>query len=564
MRTTLQTLFLFLFLTLISNTVFAQPANDNCADAVAIGEVSDYAFSTVMATTDGPNHPNDCISSGTTPDSVYNDVWYAYTPTFTGWAEWSLCGTADYDTKIVVYNSGATCPLSDGDLFECSEDGTGCAGATSEVVFPVTMGETYILRIGGYGDGSPGEEGTGTFYIIETTPPPPGPDNDDCPDAIEVMLGVDQSFNSTNATTDGPAHPSALCFAFGDDFVNADIWYYFTAPATTTIEWSTCNLITWDTRMAVYQAGATCPLSDGDLLVCNDDGSGCDNFTSYLTFPVEQGETYLLRLGGYLTSDNGVGTFDLNDIVPPEPPSNDVCTENPDTVSAIVSPDQADLGEGVNEGTTLYGTQDAGVPPCVNNGEFSDVWYKFNNEGYKNIEVRFLVVTDSSGFIFEIYDDCGTPALDTANGGTLTNTCFSILTGDDFVTDTIRGFPITPTDYYVRVSTRITFDDPGEFWFQLVSDEVVSNEEHFTIEKASIFPNPVNDIAIVDLDLKESAQTTFEVFNNLGQVVFREEKGNLLQGNQKFEIATSNFTSGIYFLKITAGQKQKILKFIKQ
>lgn len=562
MRTTLQSLFLYLALAGLPILIDAQPANDNCADAISIGEVGIYYFDNMMATTDGSNHPNDCASSGASPDSIFNDIWFLYTASFTGYAKWSTCGSANFDTKIVVYNPGSTCVPGDGQVLTCSEDHAGCSGATSEVVFPVTMNESYLLRLGAWGDGPPGEEGEGTFFILETIPPPPGPDNDDCLDAIEVFLGEGQPFESTNANTDGPGHPSASCFAFGNDFVNADIWYYFTSPITGTVEWFTCDFINWDTRLAVYQAGATCPLSDGDLLACNDDGAGCADFTSYLTFPATMGETYMLRLGGYTTSDYGTGSFSLNDIIPPPPPANNNCLEYTDS-AFVVSPANADIGDGVAPGTTLHATQDADVPPCITNGELYDVWFKFNNEGITDLEVRFLVETEGSGFIFEIYEDCQTPALDTANGGILSNTCFSVVAGEVYIVDTITGFPELPTDYYIRVSTNITYDPPGAFWFQLVSDQVVSNRDPFLLEKASIFPNPVRGIATVEMDLKEPAQTTFEVFNGLGQQVYFDDKGNLMEGNYKFDLNTSTFGTGIYFLKIKAGEKQKILKFIK-
>ena len=92
---------------------------------------------------------------------------------------------------------------------------------------------------------------------------------------------------------------------------------------------------------------------------------------------------------------------------------------------------------------------------------------------------------------------------------------------------------------------------------------MVSNQDRFSIEKASIFPNPVKRIATIDLDLKESGHTTFEVFNGLGQRVYWDDKGNLSEGNYKFDLQTTNFGTGLYFLKIKSGEKQKVLKFIK-
>lgn len=557
---------LFYLMLLCSVSVFAQPANDNCADAEAIGEVTDLAFTTEMATTDGPNHPDDCVSSGSTPDSIFNDIWYAYSPTFTGWVEWTMCGSATFDTKIAVYGPMASCPVANEDLYVCSEDAGGCAGATSAVSFEVTMGETYLLRLGGYGDGGPGESGTGTFTVAETDPPPPAPDNDMCADAIEVMLGENIPFNSINANTDGPDHPDASCFAFGNDLVNSDIWFYWVAPNTATIELSTCDLVFFDSRLAVYAAApGDCPLADEDLVACNDDGAGCSGFTSLLSFDATAGETYLIRVGGYLESDTGEGVFNLLEIIPPEPPANDDCAVNPEAMM-VVTDEQASNFEGLVLGSTSNGSQDAGVPSCINNGEFFDVWYTFNSGMDTTLELRFSILTEESGFIFELFDDCMTPAADTSSGGALLTTCVDIPAGSEFLIDTLEGFPGVPTDYYVRVSTRITFDAPGDFSMFLIGTQVdaVNNEELYQLENVRLYPNPVSNLAQVELDLESSANVQLEVFNTVGQTMGFEDEGQMASGKHLLELNTNTLSPGIYFLKVIADDKQRVMKFVKE
>ena len=55
------------------------PANDNCANAAVVGNVTNLAFSTVGATHDGPGA---CMTS--------SNIWYKYTATCTGSATFSL------------------------------------------------------------------------------------------------------------------------------------------------------------------------------------------------------------------------------------------------------------------------------------------------------------------------------------------------------------------------------------------------------------------------------------------------------------------------------------------
>ena len=134
--------------------------NDDCAGAIPI-YLGNTNFSTLDATTDGPSHAS-CEFDGQT----YNDIWFAYTDTCGGSLRVSTCDTANYDTDLVVY-SGCDCPVSDAELLGCDDDTTGCAGYTSEVTVPVSLGECYLIRIGGYGDD---DQGTGTVLLECVSP----------------------------------------------------------------------------------------------------------------------------------------------------------------------------------------------------------------------------------------------------------------------------------------------------------------------------------------------------------------------------------------------------------
>ena len=559
MKKTLQ-FFLCITLLFFSLTSSAQPANDNCADAMVITEGDNQAFTTVDASSDGAAHADDCASSGTTPDSTYNDVWYSYTASFTGQAEWTFCGTANYDTKIYVYGTGAMCPPTDSDIIGCSEDAPGCADATSAATFDVTMGETYLLRVGGYGDGGPGESGSGTFNLSEFISN--APDNDDCANAAVIMLGAGQAVDNTDATTDGPEHPNNPCFGFGDNTIQSDIWYSFTSPITGSVQWSTCNLVNFDSRLGVYPGSIGCPFSDADLLACNDDGGGCDAFTSSLIFDVVMGETYLLRLGGY-DGEMGSGTMDLLDIIPPDPPANDLCS-NPESVF-VMTPQQADDDEFEFSGTTIAAGFDSDAflfPKCIGNtngGEFADVWYTFDPQGLDEVELRFLTFTADATFYFDLWEDCDSLAM-----APVMEDCFFIDGAVDPVyTDTIISIPPTQNLYYIRISTRLTSDIPGDFIFQLVGD-VIDKVEELTLTELRFYPNPVNDIGKLEFELPKSDDIQIEIIDILGQRVYFEDKGKLSAGAHNYSFNLDIFSQGIYFLTVRSDEQVKSLKFIKE
>lgn len=111
------------------------------------------AFSTIGATTDGPDEPNACLFFGNS--QVSNDLWYCYTATCTSDAAVSLCGSS-YDTKVAVYD-GCGCPSAE--AMACNDDGCGSdvTNVQSRVTVPMVSGHQYLIRVGGYigatGDG---------------------------------------------------------------------------------------------------------------------------------------------------------------------------------------------------------------------------------------------------------------------------------------------------------------------------------------------------------------------------------------------------------------------------
>ena len=89
----------------------APPANNNCANAEAVGNVTNKYFSTVEATFDGPTVPTPCLYSP--------DIWYSYTATCDGEVTVSLNGSS-YDTKMAVYD-GVECPATIARIIDCND-----------------------------------------------------------------------------------------------------------------------------------------------------------------------------------------------------------------------------------------------------------------------------------------------------------------------------------------------------------------------------------------------------------------------------------------------------------
>ncbi|MEM8586379.1 MAG: T9SS type A sorting domain-containing protein [Bacteroidota bacterium] len=548
-----------------NTALWAQPANDDCSGAIEIMLDANVEFSTIGASDVGPNVMG---CGGFTPaenDSIPADIWFTYTATADGFLEWSNCGTADYDSRMAVYAADDACSVTNDDLIACNDDGTACADNTSEMLFPATAGQTYILRLGGYADATiPATSGTGTVTLTVRDDILP---NDFCATATTITLGEDQPITNVGATTDGPSHPgNEVCFGFNFPTMDADVWFDYTADLTGTVRFNLCGSISFDSRIAVYAPGSACPPEDGDLLFCNDVGTDATcppgQFHSDLFFDVVEGETYKIRVGGFATGGQGSGTFDFTEETPPEPPSNDLC-ENAIPVD-IVSFEEAENGDGFVSGTTVAATIPSSgfIPPaCANpTGDFASVWYSFESNGNEEVQVDISRLEAGSNFIVELFTDCDT-RIDTTGG----NNCSFVVDDVSFISDTVTGLPAGESvTILVRVMTFTIFDPAGGFALQVSGATPSRIRELSVVENFTMFPNPVGEYATIDFNLKRAKDLSLDVIDMLGRKVETVDLGQLRAGPQRYTFSTSQLQSGMYTLWLNDGLAGRQIKMMKR
>jgi hypothetical protein len=136
---------------LVALSALAQGADD-CLSAQPLKGYGTYAFDTSAATTDGLS---DGLCNFFGNQQIFNDVWFCYTATEAGVIEVSTCAQTSLDTKIAIY-AGCSC---DGPVVACSDDN--CSLQTT-VSAAVAAGESYLIRVGGYGEAS---FGSGTITV---------------------------------------------------------------------------------------------------------------------------------------------------------------------------------------------------------------------------------------------------------------------------------------------------------------------------------------------------------------------------------------------------------------
>ncbi len=109
------------------------PPNDECVDAIALGEGISGPFLTGGASLVDPF----ACGGGGAPD-----IWFTYTPFVNGDFSINLCGS-DYDTAMELF-TGDCGALT---LLECNDDS---CGLQSGVFYCGVAGETYTFRVGGW------------------------------------------------------------------------------------------------------------------------------------------------------------------------------------------------------------------------------------------------------------------------------------------------------------------------------------------------------------------------------------------------------------------------------
>lgn len=300
--------------------------NDDCTNALAVG-TGTFSGDTTHATQDG---------STTCGSGANLDVWYQYTPEFSGTATIDTEGSTGLTDTVLSVHSG--CLGTTANEIECDDlSGT---GLLSTITMPVVAGETYLIRVAGFNNS------TGSFTLNIAGPDCGAPVNDDCMNPTEICPG--EYYGTTAcATNDG----DASC-AFSN--TSPDVWYTYTPRFSGTMIIDTCDSL-YDTALGVYSG---CP---GDLtteLECDDTGGPC-GVRSRIEMDVVSGTTYLIRVSGF---NGNSGSYILG-LSGPQC-ENDVCAN-----ARLID-------TGTHYGT-LQGASNTGEANCGSSADSLDMFYEF-------------------------------------------------------------------------------------------------------------------------------------------------------------------------------------------
>jgi hypothetical protein len=281
----------------------APPPNDTCATATAVGEGT-FNFNICGAyVADGIN-----CTGGT----EVGDVFYRYTPTFTGEARFQTCGST-FDTGLEV--------LSDcgGGVLACNNDvtsrglvGTTCSSSRSLISrLSVTAGVPVIVRVSALGAPFTNSPTSGALTISQA---PAAPVNDLCSNATVVGLGT-FAFNLAEAADDYTMGTD-VCSGAGNTTSNRDVWFKVNAPCGGTISVDTCGSTITNPMLHIMSADCF-----GTILACNDNVgtvTGCTSNQARITNYVASGPVLIrVAASGSSAPNSGLGQITITGTITP-------------------------------------------------------------------------------------------------------------------------------------------------------------------------------------------------------------------------------------------------------
>ncbi len=534
------------------------PENDNCWTATNV--TNDLPYQDITRTSGNTN--NGYVTPAGCGAGMNNGLWYTFTAQVNG--EFNIESlTPDFDHEIGVYLVGDCFnPAS----FVCIDNAdAGGSGSSETLSFNAIEGVQYFINIGYFSFNTylqtSGDLDINMFYSA--------PANDDCANAEVITDGATETGTTLTATDVDALTPcedgggDGSCTDGGTGAINfgSGVWYKYTSTSTETITISTANVGTdYDTELQVWSGACgalTCVGGDDD----GGDGTGhisdsqfCWQSTGSSATPVD----YYIYVDGHFTQiGNFVLTLNADQSTVAAVPANNECA------NAEVITDGA-----TETGTTIGATANEGIVDCGLTGGGGSCGAGIGDGNGNYTEGVFYVYTSTS---------TETITISTENAGTNYDTELSVWSGacgafvcvgsDDDSGDgstgsnnselcwLSTGSASNPVDYYIQVSGFAS--NVGNFELTLNTDQstVVSTED-FEQFGFSIYPNPVNNILSID---SQEIITKVSIFNLLGQEV---KTSNPETNNVSVDV--NNLDSGVYIVKLVAGDKKSTKKFIKK
>ena len=115
----------------------------------------------------------------------------------------------------------------------------------------------------------------------------------------------------------------------------------------------------------------------------------------------------------------------------------------------------------------------------------------------------------------------------------------------------VGGYTIIDNDSTIIVSSNGKYNSGEKKDIKLVSSIGLNDVEN-NISSINVYPNPVKDIATLDITLSESSNATIQVVDLMGRTLIDLGTKSFKAGQNSIELNTTNLSNGMYFVKINS------------
>ena len=496
----------------------------------------------------------------------------------------ALTGATDVDSLEVAWNWTASSPTYPVTSFNISYVMAGNGGAydgTEVVANGLNLADTVFntnLLAGGVYEvyvqaACAGTNDTSSYFGPITLVMPLS--NDTVCGAENLAVdGTLYTFNNTGATislNEAPIAPPAdgaqVTTGWTNSTLNGTTWFTFQAPASGSVRVNG-NAINYNGQIAVYEITDCADFATFSLVAANDNEIGGPSLAPNFTIcGLTPGDTYYLMQDGF-NATTGNYSITITPIVLEAGTANsvtDICTGSDIDLFTTVA--------GNNAGG-VWSSDIASVNASITGSDFTSVGL-----AYQVFDFQYRV-TDGCAFDSIITQVHVFPPSDAGDDGSITacrNEPIDLLSGLTGSAD-LNGTWYDPSNNVIASSAIVTSNIAGQFNYDYIAGNGVCPDDTANVvvnvlptcnylEVAdklfygvSLFPNPSEGTVFIASDATQSFD--FVVTDANGRLI--KEVSNGVKAGQTTEINLNNMETGVYFIKLSNDQAEKVFRVVIQ
>ncbi len=114
---------------------------------------------------------------------------------------------------------------------------------------------------------------------------------------------------------------------------------------------------------------------------------------------------------------------------------------------------------------------------------------------------------------------------------------------------------------YVTIGSSIPYCESNLVEVEIITDVSIDD---YSINNTQVYPNPVSDIVVIEIDNRESEHAQISVYDLIGKLIIEFPEEDLQQGANTFQYDMEFLSDGVYYLEIRIDMMRKLHKLIKE